>query len=254
MLDIHPAHHAATTWRDFFIHIATIVLGLLIAIGLEQTVEGIHHSHQRQELQEDLRAENLRLHAALQADIHTYTVERGWLLALRKDVDTMRTSGSRITLPYRPRPNSDPSDPAHRPLLLTWPSNGVWQTARANGLVSLLPSQQAEIYFGIARQHEMLSADITTWLAEQTNLIAFESRFDDAQPSSTPDLARMTPDQLEQYSALLTRNLALRDTIVNRSKIFDLAVAAVLNGATSRDDMVKRIREQQTNMEIDLER
>jgi hypothetical protein len=22
MLDIHPAHHAATTWRDFFIHIA----------------------------------------------------------------------------------------------------------------------------------------------------------------------------------------------------------------------------------------
>ena len=36
MLDVHPAHHAASTWRDFFIHIATIVLGLLIAIGLER--------------------------------------------------------------------------------------------------------------------------------------------------------------------------------------------------------------------------
>ena len=24
MLDVHPAHHAASTWRDFFIHIATI--------------------------------------------------------------------------------------------------------------------------------------------------------------------------------------------------------------------------------------
>jgi hypothetical protein len=50
MLDIHPAHHAATTWRDFFIHIATIhiatiVFGLLIAIGLEQTVEYFHHRH-----------------------------------------------------------------------------------------------------------------------------------------------------------------------------------------------------------------
>ena len=33
MLDVHPPHHAATTWRDFFIHIATIVL------GLEQTIE-----------------------------------------------------------------------------------------------------------------------------------------------------------------------------------------------------------------------
>ena len=45
LIDIHPAHHAATTWRDFFIHIATIVLGLLIAISLEQTVEYFHHRH-----------------------------------------------------------------------------------------------------------------------------------------------------------------------------------------------------------------
>src|SRR5882757_6824641 len=50
MLDVHPAHHAASTWRDFFVHIATIVLGLLIAIGLEQTVEYFHHQHQLREL------------------------------------------------------------------------------------------------------------------------------------------------------------------------------------------------------------
>ena len=31
MLDVHPAHHAASSWKEFFIHIATIVLGLLIA-------------------------------------------------------------------------------------------------------------------------------------------------------------------------------------------------------------------------------
>ena len=53
MLDVHPAHHAVSTWRDFFIHIATIVLGLLIAIGLEQTVESLHHRHQRHQLEED---------------------------------------------------------------------------------------------------------------------------------------------------------------------------------------------------------
>src|SRR5579862_3462866 len=57
MLDVHPAHHAASTWRDFFIHIATIVLGLLIAVGLEQTVEYIHHRRQVAETREALRAE-----------------------------------------------------------------------------------------------------------------------------------------------------------------------------------------------------
>ena len=46
MLDVHPPHHAASTWRDFFIHIATIVIGLLIAVALEQTVEFIHHRQQ----------------------------------------------------------------------------------------------------------------------------------------------------------------------------------------------------------------
>ncbi len=60
MLDVHPPHHAASTWRDFLIHIATIVLGLLIAIGLEQTVEYFELSAERDEnraiLQKNLEA------------------------------------------------------------------------------------------------------------------------------------------------------------------------------------------------------
>ena len=33
VLDVHPAHHAASTWKDSFIHIATIVVGLCITVG-----------------------------------------------------------------------------------------------------------------------------------------------------------------------------------------------------------------------------
>jgi hypothetical protein len=45
MIDIHPPHHAAATRRDFLIHLSTVVLGILIAIGLEQSVEYFHHRH-----------------------------------------------------------------------------------------------------------------------------------------------------------------------------------------------------------------
>ena len=31
MSDVHPPHEASHTWKDFFIHIATITIGLLIA-------------------------------------------------------------------------------------------------------------------------------------------------------------------------------------------------------------------------------
>ncbi len=39
MPDVHAPHAAVRTWRDFFIHISTITIGLLIAIALEQCVE-----------------------------------------------------------------------------------------------------------------------------------------------------------------------------------------------------------------------
>src|SRR5579875_3036204 len=57
MIDIHPPHHAATTRREFLMHLSTVVLGILIAIGLEQTVEFLHHRHQVAELTEQMRAE-----------------------------------------------------------------------------------------------------------------------------------------------------------------------------------------------------
>jgi hypothetical protein len=57
MLDVHALHQSVRTWKDFFIHIATIVIGLLIAIGLEQTVEYFHHRHQVAEVRKALEVE-----------------------------------------------------------------------------------------------------------------------------------------------------------------------------------------------------
>src|SRR6202049_139743 len=52
MLDVHAPHKAVHTWKDFFIHLATIVIGLLIAVGLEQTVEHIHDRFKVRETRE----------------------------------------------------------------------------------------------------------------------------------------------------------------------------------------------------------
>ena len=43
-------------------------IGLLIAISLEQSVEGLHHVHQRHQLEEDLRAEGERNVEIVQKD------------------------------------------------------------------------------------------------------------------------------------------------------------------------------------------
>jgi hypothetical protein len=45
MIDIHPPAHGAMTRRDILTHLAIVVVGILIAIGLEQSVEFLHHRH-----------------------------------------------------------------------------------------------------------------------------------------------------------------------------------------------------------------
>jgi hypothetical protein len=46
MLDVHAPHDRIHTRKEFLIHIAAITIGLLIALGLEGTVEWLHHKAQ----------------------------------------------------------------------------------------------------------------------------------------------------------------------------------------------------------------
>ena len=67
MLDVHPVHATISGWRDFFIHIVIVFIGLGLAISLQQTVEYLHHRHQVAETRRALlqeRAENRSTFAA----------------------------------------------------------------------------------------------------------------------------------------------------------------------------------------------
>ena len=138
MLDVHPPHEAAHSWKDFFIHIATIVIGLLIAIGLEQTVEAIHHHHQVADLTEQMRVEaehNLTINdgtlAALQPQIQSF-------IAVQAALAAGAFHAGAVTVAPVPRP-------AFTSLIIS-PSRGTWVTAQSAGLVALLPAEQAKLY------------------------------------------------------------------------------------------------------------
>jgi len=130
MLDVHPAHHAATTWRDFFIHIATIVLGLLIAVGLEQTVEYIHHSRElsqaRQELREEKKAniENFRDSAASFRQASLYL--NAYLATLRQSIKDPTT----------------PLPPLKVPIDFVYSQYTAWTTSQREGALTLMPSDE----------------------------------------------------------------------------------------------------------------
>ena len=57
MLDVHAPEHRIGGVRDFFLHLFTITVGLLIALGLEAAVEWRHHVHLRNEADSNIVAE-----------------------------------------------------------------------------------------------------------------------------------------------------------------------------------------------------
>ena len=151
MLDVHAPHASAHTWRDFFVHIATIAVGLLIALGLEQTVEAIHRHHERVHLISDLRQEAWISALEGQENYRSYLVLEGWYRGtLHAAVSTTAANGHVVfTLPPPITPTS--GDPR--------PPTAVWSAAKSSGLVSVLSRDEIEDwervdYFALLAQHD----------------------------------------------------------------------------------------------------
>ena len=192
MLDVHPAHHAASTWRDFFIHIITIVIGLLIAVGLEQTVEHFHHQHQLRELRQGLLAD---------ASLYLHDVDELRLVNRQRIEDlNARIQQLKVALSH----HQQLGYPMYRP---TPPTNtirlGNFSAAKASGLVQLLSEDEINIVsdaeVGVAK------SEVLKELAQETTRkrVAFEQRFQTGYPNGPFDFAAATPIQLNEYLGLL---------------------------------------------------
>lgn len=134
MLDVHAPEHKIHNVRDFFIHLMTITIGLLIALGLEASVEAMHHRHQRQEadatIREEIRQNRDDLVKA-QADIK---VEIKNMVSVLDFVEARSkgqpVSGAGLTLNFHEGPLQD----------------AAWRTASSTGVVSYMDYAQVEKY------------------------------------------------------------------------------------------------------------
>jgi len=138
MLDVHAPYEVVHTWKGFFIHIATIVIGLLIAIGLEQTVEVLHHRHQVAEAREALRLEldqNRRAYADRIGEFHRQTA------ALLNNINVLRYVQQHPDAPQESLPG-----------ILVWHAvrgdftESAWRTAQQSNVTALMPQDEVRRY------------------------------------------------------------------------------------------------------------
>ena len=56
-MEIHPPEHPILSLKEFFVHIGTVTIGILIALSLEGLLEWSHHQHLIREARENIRTE-----------------------------------------------------------------------------------------------------------------------------------------------------------------------------------------------------
>jgi hypothetical protein len=139
-MEVHPPHHAIGSWREFFVHMATIVLGLLIALGLEQVAEGLHNRHLRHELQENMRAEAERNVKILTTHLDVNLPELVWYRSTLKVVTAAVPKGGFVDVTLPPPPE-DVSN-----AMMVAPERNVWPVALTSGAMALLPETTAQMY------------------------------------------------------------------------------------------------------------
>ena len=219
MLDVHPPHHAANTWRDFFIHIATIVVGLLIAVGLEQTVEYFHHNHQRRELIESLNSDTVVLEQDARLTSQSAKQRSQWILQSEQCINDALWSGK----PLKDLP------PPPKTILAIIPSFTHFQAGKASGLLQLLSTEDMDAYSDLNGDVNLVDGAISSRDQATRRFSAFLASFA-TRDFEGSDLSRAAPADLRELIRLLAEMRNANITIRQRADEAAGASAAVLKG------------------------
>jgi len=144
-MEIHAPHSPIHSWRDFFIHLATIAVGLMIALAFEAAAESLHHRH----LVAEARA---NLHREIAANHKLYSENAVQLQAARelmeRNVDQLRDL----------RAGRAPQQPdLHWNVAFDDYDNAAWETARESGAVPFMGLDTIEAYSGLYSQHAFVN-------------------------------------------------------------------------------------------------
>jgi hypothetical protein len=204
MLDVHPPHAPTHTWRDFLLHIATIVVGLLIAVGLEQTVEYFHRQHELKLMREELRAE---IDADRKLTVNQTELIHQTQAELRADMA--------LLIAHRAT-----KKPLEGKLLFEWTfrrfNSAAWEANKQSGAVSLMPHPELRHYeytFTVG-ENVMLAAE--KWQVEIETAKAIAARAPDGtlSPEDTNELITAISDtqgmlaRTERLISFIAENLA----------------------------------------------
>ena len=181
MLDVHPPHSAVHGWRDFFIHIATITIGLVIALGLEGAVTTMEHRALVREARENIRLE-------IQSNATEAVEDEGYL---QEDADRMKENA---TLAHAYLLDANALKGLKMSFTFTWNSlnDSAWRSARDSGALTYMPLAEVQRYSDIYAQQDIIDREAVEVFTSQPELAAGMLFNNPATPSTMSNAEAQT--------------------------------------------------------------
>ncbi|WP_263382233.1 hypothetical protein [Granulicella arctica] len=212
-MDVHAPHEPIHSAKDFFLHLFTITVGLLIAVGIEGCVE-LHREHS---LVKEARA-------TLREEIeHNATALKGASSVVAEERRNIADDMDALT-----KIEEHPLDKTLQNASLTAKYNvqglneAAWKTAQMTGALAYMPYKESQRYTDIYEsQHDFL-ADQQKILDDEAAFFGVLAKMDFGHGNVTPDKASAALERLGVWQAhLVNVSLMAKLSLMNDSAFLE---------------------------------
>lgn len=156
-MEVHPPHGPIHTVKDFLLHLLTITIGLLIALGLEGTVEWVHHRHLAQDARENILAEIRSNQSNVLDHLQAMPEERKRLQAILDSVDDLQ--------------NKRPTKPLG---VYNWtfnfPVESAWNATASSGAIAYMNYDEVKQYSRLYNFQKLYASYVEHYLQERHDM------------------------------------------------------------------------------------
>lgn len=193
-MDVHAPHHPIEGWKDFFVHLLTISVGLLIAVGIEGCVE-LHREHKlvreaRERMREEIGHNSNEMKDALgKLDQQTAT--------MKKSIETL----TRIQENPKDKEAQDAS--INVDFSVVGLRDTAWKTAQTTGALSFMPYAESQRYSDVYGSQQEFLDQQSKILEDEAQFLGVVARTNFGHKDVTPEQASLALERFGVWRAHL---------------------------------------------------
>jgi hypothetical protein len=194
-LDVHAPHHSIEGWKDFFVHLLTISVGLLIAVGIEGCVE-LHREHKLvREARETMRDEiqhnsNEMKNAVAKLDQQT--------AVMKKNIETL------TRIQENPKDKAAQDTQINADFTIVGLRDTAWKTAQTTGALSFMPYAEAQRYSDVYGSQKDFLDQQDKILEDEAQFLGVIRKTNFGHGVTTPEQASLALERFGIWQAHLT--------------------------------------------------